>query len=145
MPSLVGSEMCIRDRFLLLPVAFCWFVLPMTFSMLRGKPAIVLTTQYLIDNIGRVSINWHDIAEIRVADRGYRGGGNLIVNLEQPRKYFNTRLKYLIYKIRRYFTSADISIKLDFVSGKNENIARLINAYWFNNTRPAEFKTLTAP
>jgi len=130
---------------LLLPVAICWFVLPMAFSILRKKPAIVLTSQYLIYNIGSISINWHDIAEIRVAERNYRGGGNLIVNLEQPRKYFNTPLKYLGYKIRRYFTAADISIKLDFVAGKNENISRLINAYWFNNTRPTEFKTPHAP
>ncbi len=137
--GLVGS------LFLLLPAGFWWWVFPMTFAMLRKKPAIVLTPQFLIDNIGGFSINWHDIAEIKVAERDFKSRGNLIVNLEDPRKYFNTRLKYLGYKIRRYFTAADVSIKLDFVSGKNEDISRLINAYWFNNTRPAEFKTPHAP
>ena len=85
--------------------------------------------------MGGVSIDWHDIEEINITTRGYRSGGNLMINLKEPKKYFNTPLKYIKYKLRHFFTSADMSIKLDFIKGKNDKIAQLINAYWFNNTR----------
>lgn len=93
-------------------------------------PAIALTKNYLVDNIGNNSIEWGDISEIRLIESKYKSFGKLIINLKQPEKYFNTPIKRLSYKFRQLFTANDIGITIDFVSGKDEEIIQLIHAYW---------------
>ena len=74
----------------IVPVCISWVVLPMTFKMIRGVPAMTLTKNYLVHNLGGHSIEWADIAEIRAIDGNNRSFSKLILNLRQPEKYFDT-------------------------------------------------------
>jgi len=105
-------------------------IVDLTFKMMKGVPALVITENGIIDNINNLSVKWSDILEIYITKEG-RFAGNLVINLNHPEEFFGkTRLRFKIYKIRKYFTSADIAIKLSFVKGKNEDIVNTINTYW---------------
>lgn len=114
----------------ILPCLVSWFVLPMTAKAIGGVSAIVLTKDYLVDNMGNNSIEWGDISEIRLVEGQYRSFEKLIINLKQPEKYFDTPIKKALYKFRQLFTANDIAIILDFVSGKDDEITQLVHVYW---------------
>ena len=54
----------------------------------------------------------------------------MIINLKQPEKYFNTPLKKIKYQLKQLFTANDISIPIEFVAGKNDEIFQVVSAYW---------------
>jgi hypothetical protein len=127
-PDIFSAWMLSMFVLALLPVTT---IIKLTFRMIRGLPAIIITESGIVDNVNGISIEWDDIFEIYVTEEGRFAGGNLVINLNNPEEFFGkTRLQFRIYKIRKYFTSADIAIKLSFVKGKNEDIVNTINTYW---------------
>jgi len=129
--GIIGQELDLSHLLMSLPlVLLLYYLLPITFKMFLGTPALALSKDYFIDNLGNHSIKWHDISQIKFLEGRYRGFNKLVINLKQPEKYFNTPLKKLLYKFRQIFTANDIGILLDFVSGKDAEIMQVINAYW---------------
>jgi hypothetical protein len=114
----------------LLPILLAYLFLPITFKMIFNIPAIVLTNDYLKNNLGGYSIEWSDIADIQLSNEGYRSFASLIINLKDPEKYFNTPIKRIFYKTKQLFSVNDFSIRVDFVAGNNEEIFETIKAYW---------------
>jgi len=104
--------------------------LPMTFKLIFNLPSLVLTDDYLKNNLGGYSIEWEDIADIQLSNGGYRSFANLVINLKNPDKYFDTPIKKAVYKIKQLFSVNDILIKIDFIAGKNEDIFETVKAYW---------------
>jgi hypothetical protein len=114
----------------LLLIGLSYFLLPITFKLIFNLPSIVLTDDCLKNNIGGYSIEWDDISDIQLNNGGYRSFGNLIINLKNPDKYFNTPLKKALYWIKQLFSAYDILIKVDLISGKNEEIFDVVKVYW---------------
>jgi hypothetical protein len=104
------------------------YIIPLGFKMMIGKPAIALTNEYFISNIGNLSIEWHDISEMHIAANN-RGFSALIINLKEPEKYFNTPFKKIKYQLKQLFTANDISLPINLVAGDNQEIFQTINAY----------------
>jgi hypothetical protein len=98
--------------------------------MIFNVPAIVLTNNCLKNNMGGKSIEWNDIADIHLLNGGIQGFASLVINLKNPKKYFDTPLKKAFYIFKQNFSANDFSIKVDFVAGRNEEIFQVINAYW---------------
>ena len=121
-----------------------WLILPLIFKMLTGVPAILLTQDGLVDNLGNHYIKWEDILEIKLIESNYKSFDKLVINLKQPEKYFDTMVKKLRYKFRQLFIANDVGIFLDFVAGNNGENAQLIQSFW---TKYADksFKTPHAP
>ena len=106
-------------------------IIKLTFKMIKGLPALIITEDWIIDNINNTSVKWSDIVEIYVTNAGRFAGGNLVINLNNPKEFFGkTPLQFKFYKIRKQFTLADTAIKLSFVKGKNKDIIDTINYYW---------------
>jgi len=120
------------DNFLrcLIPLFFSYFFLPVTLRMIFNIPAIVLTDDYLKNNFGGYAIEWDDISDIELSNKGQRSFASLNINLKDPDKYFNTPIKNLFYQIRQFFSVNDFSIRVDFVAGSNEEIFAVVKAYW---------------
>jgi len=114
----------------LIPLFFTYIFLPITLRMIFNIPAIVLTDAYLKNNFRGYAIEWADISDIELSDKGYRSFGSLNINLKEPDKYFNTPIKNFFYKARQLFSVDDFSIRVDFVAGSNEEIFETVKAYW---------------
>lgn len=106
-------------------------IVALTLRVLKGLPALVITNDGIVDNVNNVSIDWRDVSEIYVTEEGIFANSDLVVNLQTPEIFFcKTPLQKVFYKVRKYFTSADVAIKLSFIKGKEENIVDSINTCW---------------
>jgi hypothetical protein len=105
-----------------------WIFVPMSFSILIGKPAIALTDEYLINNYNGFTIKWEDISEIHMTE-GMRNSG-IAINLKQPDVYFNSLIRKIRYTIRQTFTSSDMIIAGMFLSGDTDKNFSLIYTFW---------------
>jgi len=107
-----------------------YYLVSLTIKMVAGKAAIVLTDEYLVDNLGNRAIKWSNISSIELYNKGFRSFARLNINLKNPDDFFDTPLKQFKYKFRQFFTANDISILIDFVSGDAEGILQTIYGYW---------------
>ncbi|MFD0751129.1 STM3941 family protein [Mucilaginibacter calamicampi] len=106
-------------------------IVKISFRMLKGWPALVISKDGITDNLNDFSIKWRDVSEIYMTEEGRFAGSNLVVNLRAPDLYFcKTPIQKIFYKVRKYFTSADVAIKLSFINGKKEDVIDSINTYW---------------
>jgi hypothetical protein len=117
-----------------MPFLLACVVLPLLMMMARSIPAIALTDDYLINNYGGFSIEWHDILEIH-RTKSYRGSGGIVINLKNPEKYFDSPIKKISYQLRQLFSANDITIPLNLVAGNDDEILQTITAYWNKNAR----------
>ena len=72
-------------------------------KMILGTPAIILTNDYLVDNLNLRSIDWHNISEIKIIEGNYRSFDKIIINLKRSEEYFNNPVKKARYKFRQLF------------------------------------------
>ena len=107
-----------------------FFFLPIPFKLIFNLPSLVLTDDSLKNNLGGYSIEWEDITDIQLSNGGYRSFANLVINLKNPDKYFDTPIKKAVYNFKQLFSVNDILIKVDFIAGKNEQIFETVKAYW---------------
>ena len=119
----------------LFPLLVSVLILPLTFKMIFNIPALVLTNDCLENNFRGYSIQWKDIADVQLSDSGYRSFGKLIINLKDPKKYFNSPVKKLVYNAKQLFVVNDFSILVDFVAGENDDIFSIVKAYWTKNAQ----------
>jgi hypothetical protein len=97
-------------------------------------PVIVLTNDCLKNNFWRYTIEWNDITELQLFERGNGSFANLAINLKDPDKYFNSPIKKTIYNIKQLFSVNDILIRVDFIAGSNEEIFEVMKAFWTKNS-----------
>jgi len=116
--------------YLIILLMLC-YLLPWTIRMLLGKPAILLTNEYFVDNLFNRKIKWSNISSIDYEPRRFtRGFDRLVINLKNPDEYFDSPLKQILYKFKRLYTVNDISVVLDFVYGEKDEILHVARVYW---------------
>lgn len=91
-PSPYNDKKFLGVAFLLVPVIFIGFAMrrftTMFYSLVKNRPALILTQESLTDNLNRKTIKWSDIAEI--ADKfqysGKTSGHHITVTLKNSGK-----------------------------------------------------------
>jgi hypothetical protein len=106
------------------------YIIPLNIKIITGAPAMILTSDCLIDNLSNRSINWNNISEIKIIEGSYKSFDKLVINLKHPGDYFNTPVKRLLYRLKQLFTANDIGIMVNLIAGSNEDILSGIHAYW---------------
>jgi len=113
-----------------LPIFFGILILPMTFKLITGVPAIKLTQDALIDNVFGVSVDWSNIQNIKIAGSQKPF---LAIDLKDRHKFYsgiNNPLKRILLRVMFSISPSDVSINLAFVAGKNDAILAMTQVYW---------------
>jgi len=104
-------------------------LLIMGIKMLTGVPAIVLTTDQLVDNVVGITIDWANISNIQIS--GVKKPF-LNISLKDKNKFYSSvnPVKRILLKVFFAIGPGDVSVNLAFVAGNNEYIASLTRVYW---------------
>lgn len=116
--------------FILLPAIAELYVVTMVIKMLLGIPAIVLTPDGLVNNVSKVTIDWSNVANLRLEGSwkpflaiDLKDTGKFYADIPNPLKRYSLRLLNLV-------SPGDISIYLAFVSGNEQEVFASSTAYW---------------
>jgi hypothetical protein len=102
----------------------------------KGQNAIILNTDFIIDNIRNNKISWNNVKEIRsINGRANFVAINLIDNSEVTCQTKNI-FKKILYANNKIFYGTPILIPTQFVDGSNEEIMNIFFSF-FQQTRTA--------
>jgi len=108
----------------------CIMILPLTFKLITGIPAILLTNDQLVDNVVGVNIDWSNIKDIRIT--GIQKPFLTIILKDTDLFYsnINNPIKKILLKFIFLISPGDVSVNLALVAGDNDSIASMAQVYW---------------
>jgi len=108
----------------------CIMILPLTFKIITGIPAILLTNDQLVDNVVGVNIDWSNIEDIRIT--GIQKPFLTIILKDTDLFYssINNPVKKILLRFLFLISPGDVSVNLALVAGDNDSIASMAQVYW---------------